>query len=248
MLTQSVRSHRPGVEVSRQMPSHILMILGRQRNCWMRLAGPLDGIYASPHQPPLQALPNWWLRISKQHWVWASISCLFPRRRCSLAHAHWQRRSSGFLGICSSLAGSISVQRHPPQLYIASSSALTALSVPDLSYRNSTNSTQRWQGSSTGRSSFRPPSRSTATSLKRLWPSSCVLPKRFMPSTSMSASVPIAPPSSWLRLRLTTSIGHALRKMGRHSRPHSLLRLRGLHVLSAGHRGMPVRQISDDQV
>jgi hypothetical protein len=33
------------------------MILGRQRNCWMRLAGPLDGIYASPHQLPWQASP-----------------------------------------------------------------------------------------------------------------------------------------------------------------------------------------------
>src|SRR6266567_4315646 len=53
-----------------------------------------------------------------------------------------------------------------------------------------------------------------------------------MPSTSMSASVPIAPPSSWLRLRLTTSIGHARRKMGRHSRPHNLLELRQVNYLN----------------
>src|SRR5256885_7799077 len=170
MLTPSVRSHRPGVEVFRQMPSHILMILGRQSNCWMRLAGPLDGIYASPHQLPLQALPNWWPTISKQHWVWTSISCLFLRRRCWLAHAHWQRRSSRFLGICSSLAGLISAQRHRPQLCIASSSALTALSVPDLSYRHSTNSTQRWQGSSTVFFNYTPPTKIYALSLHSALP------------------------------------------------------------------------------
>src|SRR6266516_5224361 len=94
MLTPSVRSHRPGVEVSRQMPSHILMILGRQSNCWMRVAGPLDGIYASPHQLPLQALPTWWPTRSKQHWVWTSRSCLFPRRRCWLAHALAEKKLS----------------------------------------------------------------------------------------------------------------------------------------------------------
>src|SRR6266702_7664184 len=169
MLTPSVRSPRPGVEVSRQMPSHILMILGGQSNCWMRLAGPLDGSYALPHQLHLLALPNWWLTISQQHWVLALISCSFPQRRCSLAHAPWQRRSSRFLGICSSLAGSISAQRHRPQLCTASSSALTVHSVPDLSSRNSTNSTPRWQRSSTGRGSFSSLSRSTATSLKRHW-------------------------------------------------------------------------------
>src|SRR5260370_8178611 len=242
MPIPSVRSHRPGVEVSRQMPSHILMILGRQSNCWIRLAGPRDGIYGSLHQLRLQALPNWWPTISQEHCLSASISCSFPRRRCSLAHAHWQRRSCRFLGICSSQAGSISAQRHRPQLCIASSSALTALSVPDLSYQHLMNSTPRWQGSSTGRSSFSSLSRSTATSLKRHWPSSCALPKRFTLSTSMSASVPIAPPSSWLSLRLTTRIGHARRKKGSPSRPHNLLRLRSLQVLSAGHRAMRVRQ------
>ena len=60
-----------------------------------------------------------------------------PEKKLAGARALAEKKLSHFLRTCSSLAGSISAQRRRPQLCIASSLALTSLSVPDLSYQHS---------------------------------------------------------------------------------------------------------------